>query len=141
MVVGIDRGPLGQALKAVICADGCVDGGELLAEGNQKGLPCRRGPEPVLGLVVRTPPQGGLIFEKGGREIDAVGLGYWGEFTELLHLEDPGFQGFGSSACEGRRTIWLDTLNWGCCRRSGDGYDLRILLGDGLVLLVDDICL
>jgi hypothetical protein len=89
-----------------------------------------------------------LILEEGGCKHDAIIVRYRGEITELLHLEDPGFQGFGSSACERWGTIWFGTRGWGrlyhwvgngCCL--GNSTDLAILLRNGLVLLGDGVIL
>jgi hypothetical protein len=41
-----------------------------------------------------------LILEEGSCELDSICLGNWGEGAELLHLEDPCFQGFGFLATE-----------------------------------------
>ena len=97
--------------------------------------------------MVRPPPEGHLILEKGGRKLDLVCFRDWGEGAELLHLEDPCFQGLGFLATEWRWSVWLDTdwsLDRGC---DWDHQDLVSLLGDDIVLIRDlilhllDLCL
>jgi len=42
-----------------------------------------------------------MIFQKGPREGDSVGVRYREKLAIAFHLEDPGFEGVTTSACVG----------------------------------------
>jgi hypothetical protein len=71
-------------------------------------------------LIVLLPPQSSLILEESGRKSDAIFIWDWGEGAELLHLEDPCFQGLGFSTTEWRWAVGFDARGyWGLgCRDS-----------------------
>jgi len=86
-----------------------------------------------------SPPQGSLIFEEGGGKLDAVFFWDWGDLTELLHLENPCFQGFGFFASEWGWAIGFDARGWDYIldhRVLGHGVSLILYLGLELCDLV-----
>ena len=94
MIVGIDRGFLGQALESIIGIDADVDWGKLPFQSLLEFIPIRGCVMPIGFLMVSPPPQGCFILEEGGSKSDTVLGRYWEEFAVLFHLEEPSFQGF-----------------------------------------------
>ena len=89
VIVGIDRGFLGKALEVIVRADAGVDWHKLLPEGHEETILIWGCVLPVNGLVIGSPPEGRLVFEKSSCELDSVSFGYGSEDAKLLHLEDP----------------------------------------------------
>ena len=91
VVIVIDGEFLGQALEAVIGAEGGVDGCELLAKRHEESCPIGSIRCPVDGSIIRPPPEGCMVFEKSSREWNSLGFRDGGQGAELFHLENPCF--------------------------------------------------
>jgi hypothetical protein len=111
MVVGEHRGSLGESLESIVGVDAGVHRGKVLLESISEILPVWGISDPIHALVILPPPEGSLILEEGGGKLDLVLASHWGQFTELLHLEDPGIQGLGPLASEWGRSVGFDA--WG----------------------------
>jgi hypothetical protein len=73
--------------------------------------------------------------------LDLVLASHWGQFTELLHLEDPGIQGLGPLASEWGRSVRFDAWGWGWSQSWGhwSTWGLVLLLLLELSLKLSDL--
>jgi hypothetical protein len=112
VVIGIDRGFLGESSEALVCIDAGVDRYEMSSEDVQEFFPGGKRLGSVKALMVVSPPKSGLILKKGGGKRNSIVLGNLGNLTELFHLKNPCLQGFRFLAQERRWSVRFDAWGW-----------------------------